>query len=148
MRRVIIVLGSIPLALLGFTACDDNGDGGETVDVVLSEFIIEPDPTEAAAGEIDFETDNQGGEVHEFVVVRAPSAEDLPTDADGAVDEDQIPEADQLGEIEDIEAGDSPTLTVDLKTGDYVLFCNIVEEEDGEVESHFVEGMHTTFAIS
>jgi hypothetical protein len=28
------------------------------------------------------------------------------------------------------------------------LLCNIVEEEeDGEVESHFAEGMHTTFTV-
>jgi hypothetical protein len=62
--------------------------------------------------------------------------------------ETQIPEDDQLGEIEDIESGDSQTLTLDLDAGDYVLFCNIVEEEDGEVESHFAEGMYATFTAT
>jgi hypothetical protein len=28
-----------------------------------------------------------------------------------------------------------------------VLLCNLVEEEDGEVESHFSEGMHATFTV-
>ncbi|HEX6312479.1 MAG TPA: hypothetical protein VF152_12760 [Acidimicrobiia bacterium] len=149
MRRAIIALVSVPMAVLGLAACgDDGGDGGETVDVLLSEFIVEPDPTEVSAGEIEFVADNQGGEVHELVVVRADSAEDLPTDADGAVDEAQIPEADQLGEIEDIQPGDSATLTLDLEAGTYVLLCNIVEEEDGEVESHFAEGMHAPFTVT
>jgi hypothetical protein len=35
-----------------------------------------------------------------------------------------------------------------LEAGDYVVFCNIVEEMDGETESHFAEGMHTTFKVT
>lgn len=153
MRRLTVVLAVASLALFGLAACGDDDDGAEdgggaeTVDVVLSEFIVEPEVTSVDAGEIEFVADNQGGEVHELVVVRAASAADLPTDADGAVDESQIPEEDQLGEIEDIQPGDSATLTVDLDAGDYVLLCNIVEEEDGEVESHFALGMFTDFTV-
>ena len=47
-----------------------------------------------------------------------------------------------------MQAFDGVTTTLDLEAGDYVLLCNIVEEEeDGEVESHFAEGMHTTFTV-
>jgi uncharacterized cupredoxin-like copper-binding protein len=53
-----------------------------------------------------------------------------------------------LGEVEDVEAGDERELTLDLEPGDYVLLCNVVEEEEtGEVESHFAEGMHATFTV-
>jgi hypothetical protein len=39
-------------------------------------------------------------------------------------------------------------LTLDLEAGTYVLLCNLVEEEDtGEVESHFAEGMHAMFTV-
>jgi hypothetical protein len=39
-------------------------------------------------------------------------------------------------------------LTLDLEAGTYLLLCNVVEEEEtGEVESHFAEGMHTTFTV-
>jgi hypothetical protein len=70
--------------------------------VTLSEFIVEPDPTTEDAGEIEFVGDNQGGETHELVVVRAESADALPTDDDGAVDEAQLEEGALIVEIEDI----------------------------------------------
>ena len=38
-------------------------------------------------------------------------------------------------------------LTANLEAGSYVLLCNIVEEEDGETESHYAEGMHTSFTV-
>ena len=69
----------------------------------LKEYTVTPDPVEIDAGETDFTADNLGTEVHEMVIVRAKSAADLPTDADGAVDEDQIPKDDQIGEIEDVQ---------------------------------------------
>jgi len=36
---------------------------------------------------------------------------------------------------------------VDLDAGNYVLICNIVEEEDGETVSHYQEGMRTPFTV-
>jgi hypothetical protein len=45
-------------------------------------------------------------------------------------------------------AGTSKSVKLDLEAGSYVLFCNITEEEDtGEVESHFAEGMHSDFEV-
>lgn len=131
---------------------DDDGGGGaagsEEVDVVVSEFTVEPDPDSAAAGEITFVVDNQGGETHEFLVVDAASADELPVDADGAFDEEAFGTEKVLDEVEDIEAGSQKELTLDLEPGSYLLLCNVVEEtETGEVESHFHEGMHATFTV-
>lgn len=118
------------------------------VTVVLGEWIVEPTPTSVEADGVAFVADNQGGEEHELVVVRADDPTDLPTDADGAVDEAQIPEEDFIGEIEEFPNGEQRTATFDLEPGTYVLFCNITEtEDDGEVESHFVEGMATTLTV-
>ena len=98
------------------------------------------------AHELTFTADNQGGEDHEMVVVRADDPADLPTDADGAVDEEQIAEDDFIGEIEEFPSSEQETATFEMDAGTYVLFCNITEtEDDGEVESHFAEGMVTTF---
>ena len=47
----------------------------------------------------------------------------------------------------DIEVGDTASLTVDLEAGSYVAVCNIVEEEDGETESHYQEGMRASFTV-
>jgi mRNA-degrading endonuclease RelE of RelBE toxin-antitoxin system len=82
-------------------------------------------------------------------VVRGDDAAALPTDADGAVDESQIAKKDQIGEVEDIKKGKTVSKIFKLKPGSYVLFCNIVEEEeDGTVVSHFKEGMHTVIDAS
>lgn len=118
------------------------------VTVVLGEWIVEPTPTSAAAGELTFIADNGGGLDHEMVVVRADDPADLPTDADGAVDEEQITEDDFIGEIEEFPSGEQRTATFDMDPGSYVLFCNITDTEDGgEVLSHFAEGMATTFTV-
>jgi hypothetical protein len=143
-RRPLALLALV-VACVALVGCGD--DDGASVDVTLSEFIVEPDPTTEDAGEIEFVGDNQGGEIHELVVVRADGADALPTDDDGAVDEAQLEEGALIGEIEDIEAGSSKSVSLDLEAGSYVLFCNITEEEDGEVESHFAEGMHADFQV-
>lgn len=147
MRRITSpVVAATAVLLLSAAGCgDDDDDGGAEVDVVLSEFIVDPADDSVEAGEVTFALDNQGGETHEFVVVEAASADDLPVDDDGAFDEEAFGEDNVLGEVEDIAAGDTAELTLDLEAGDYVLLCNIVEDEEGgEVESHFAEGMHTT----
>ena len=65
----------------------DSGSDTTGVDVGLKEFAVTSDPVEVDAGETEFTADNIGTEVHEMVIVRAKSAADLPTDANGAVDE-------------------------------------------------------------
>jgi uncharacterized cupredoxin-like copper-binding protein len=155
MRRIktSVVVGAAVLLLSAVGCGDDDDDGGDEgaggteVDVVLSEFIIEPSEDTVDAGEVTFNLDNQGGETHEFVVVDAASVDDLPLDEDEAFDESTYGEDNVLGEVEDVESGATAELTVDMAAGDYLLLCNIVEDEDGESESHFAEGMHTEFTV-
>lgn len=143
-----VVPGFVAVAVLLTGPVGCSSDEAAT-DVVLSEWIVEPDPTSASAGEVELTGDNQGGEVHELVVVRADSSEALPTDDDGAVVEDELPDGALIGEIEDIGAGATDSVTLDLEAGNYVLFCNITEETDtGEIESHFANGMHASFEVS
>jgi hypothetical protein len=145
MQRLIGVAAAIAIVAT-FAACSDDDDNG--VKATLGEFVVELDPPTASAGDVSIDIENGGGETHELVVVRADSAADLPTDDDGAVDEDAVDEADAIGEQEDIAAGDDASLSFDLEVGRYVLFCNIVEEEDGETVSHFAEGMHAVLTVS
>jgi plastocyanin len=116
--------------------------------VALGEWVVEPDATSVQAGTLAVTADNQGGEPHELVIVRGDDPTALPTDEDGAVDETQIPEEDFIGEIEEFPNGEQRSGTFDLEPGTYVLFCNITETlDDGEVESHFANGMNTTLAV-
>jgi uncharacterized cupredoxin-like copper-binding protein len=44
-----------------------------------------------------------------------------------------------------MEVGSSEDLTVDLDAGNYVLICNIWDED--EQESHYQEGMRAAFTV-
>jgi uncharacterized cupredoxin-like copper-binding protein len=86
---------------------------------------------------VTFNVTNAGTTIHEFVVVKTDSkAADL-TVVDNKIDESVLTPVD---EIEDIEAGAAPTLTVDLAAGHYVLLCNI--------ETHYSQGMYADFDVS
>ena len=141
MRKLTIPFTAIVLILGG--ACSDNGGA---VAVTLNEHDIVLGASSADAGDITFDVNNAGEETHEIVVVRTDLAPgDLPTAGDGSFDEEQVEVVD---EIEDMEAGASDELIVELAAGKYVLACNVVEEEDGETEAHYALGMHTSFEVS
>jgi hypothetical protein len=38
-------------------------------------------------------------------------------------------------------------MTFDLAPGNYVFICNLVEEEDGVLESHYQLGMSVAFTV-
>src|SRR6266498_1914487 len=116
-----------------------------TVKVTLIEFQVTPALQFVAKGKIKFAVKNGGTEKHEFVIVRGADPAALPTEADGSVDEEQIPKSDEVGELENIKKGKTKSKTFKLSTGSYILLCNTVDtEEDGTVVSHFARGMYTT----
>jgi uncharacterized cupredoxin-like copper-binding protein len=118
----------------------------DTVEVELGEWSVFPDPDAVHADEITFEVSNGGQDPHEFVIVKSDlEPGELPTADDGSVDEEQV---DVIDEVEEIEAGGDGEVEVDLEAGSYVLFCNLVEEEDGETEVHYKLGMRTAFTVS
>src|SRR5204863_1070035 len=93
----------------------------------LFEFGIKRTPKFVAAGKVTFTARNIGTMKHELVVVKVPQADSvLPTKADGSVDEDAIPEADKMGEVENVKPKRSGKLTKNLAPENYVLSCNIV----------------------
>jgi hypothetical protein len=63
------------------------------------------------------------------------------------VDEEALGGGDFIGEVEAFPSGESCEGTFELEPADYVLFCNIVEEEEGEIENHFQLGMATEFTV-
>lgn len=133
-------------ALLGLVAC---GGGEETtLQVTLQEFAVLPADNSAPAGQVTFEVENTGPvDPHEFVVIRTDLAPDaLPTGEDGGVDEGGEG-IEVLGEIEEFPVGETMSRSFDLDAGNYVFICNIVEEEDGELEAHYQLGMRTAFTV-
>lgn len=138
---LVLVVG---LALVGCQTMEAT-----TLDVTLQEFAVISATDSAPAGSITFNVENTGpDDIHEFVVIKTDLAPDaLPTDENGAVTEagGLFPFVEVIDEIEDIPVGESPSLTVDLEAGNYVLICNIWDEE--EQEAHYAVGMRTAFTV-
>ena len=119
----------------------------QQVVLTLNEFTIKG-PAETKGGIVTFVSENAGKEPHELVIVKGEKAEGLPTDADGGLDEEKLPEGGLIGEIEPFNGGQLCKGAFKLTAGKYVLLCNIVEEEGGVKESHFKEGMHAPLTVT
>ncbi len=146
-KHVLRLAGAFLASGLLLGAC--GGDDDNSLTVELSEWAVTVDGS-ADAGEISITADNVGGEPHELVIIKGLNPDDLAEylDETGFVVEDRLPEGAFIGEIEEFAAGTEETQTFDLEAGDYTFFCNIVEqEEDGEWESHYLEGMAVAVTI-
>lgn len=76
--------------------------------------------------------------VHEVLVLHDPGNKALPYDSKNAeVNENRVH---SLGEVGDLPPGHSGTLTLNLKPGKYLLFCN----ESG----HYADGMKTELTVT
>ena len=148
---VVVVLGFLVFAGCGDDDDDAGGDegGGASVSVVLTDpfglagtpgqFAVEPDPISVDAGSLEIVAKNQGGDLHELVIVKGDDPTALPTDEYGAVIEDDLPEGDFIGEIALVDAGTEESASFDLDAGSYILFCNIVTAT-APPSSHFEDG--------
>ena len=144
-RRRAVVGACATAAVVLFAGCSGDESGGE-VAITLQEFAVGTQPSSVAAGEVTFDVTNAGpDDTHEFVVIRSDlDPTELPTDETGAVEESGAG-IEVVDELEEIEVGGNPTLTVDLDAGSYVLICNIYDE--AEQEAHYQEGMRTAFTV-
>ena len=100
---------------------------------------INVDTATAAAGKVTFEVTNISKEtIHEMIVAPIENVDVvLPYNAnENRVDEEA---AKDLGEVAELEPGKSGSLTLELKPGLYVLYCNI--------PGHFMAGMWTVLAV-
>lgn len=115
-----------------------GGDQGTVVNVSLKEFTITFDRTDIPAGKVTFNVTNNGSMEHEFVVFKTDLAADsLPIKSDEPeVDEDNSALT-SMGEVEDIEPGQTKSFTATLDAAKYVGICNI--------EGHYASGMYIGF---
>jgi uncharacterized cupredoxin-like copper-binding protein len=111
---------------------------GVPVAVQLADYAVIVRPT-LERGPTTFTFTNVGAEVHEFVVFRTDLAmRDLPTDAEGGVDEKGAGVT-LVNEKENVKPGTSGALTVDLEPGGYVFVCNLL--------GHYAKGMSTAVTV-
>ncbi|HVD71309.1 MAG TPA: sulfocyanin-like copper-binding protein [Actinomycetota bacterium] len=112
---------------------------GGGIAVTERDFAIEPAAIAAPAGRVAFDIQNEGPQTHEFVVFKTNlDPADLPTNADGTVDEEGKG-VKHIDEVEDIAACTSESLVMELAAGNYVFICNL--------PGHYASGMHTAFTV-
>lgn len=103
----------------------------------VSHQYMKLDSTTVPAGTVTFTITNDGVKTHEFVILEAPATGGTLDMIGDEVSEDAYTAVD---EVEDIEAGATATLTVDLKPGHYALICNI--------KGHYRMGMRNDLTVS
>ena len=112
------------------------GSGGN---MAMAMVGVKADKTIVAAGTVTFVVTNASKDiVHEMILSPVPAdGTALPyVAADFKVKEDA---ASHLGEVSELEPGKAGRLTVDMKPGKYILFCNI--------PAHFMNGMWTEITV-
>lgn len=100
---------------------------------------VKIDVAEVPAGEVTFQVTNDSKNmIHEMVLAPvADVSKPLPYISDQEkVDEDA---AGHLGEVAELEIGQSGALTMTLKPGKYILYCNI--------PGHYAMGMWTLLTV-
>lgn len=113
-----------------------HGMGG---DMSKASMGITAEPSSVSAGEVTFDVTNASKDtIHEMIVAPLKSADEkLPYVQDeGRVDEEA---AGHLGEVAELDPGASGALTVTLKPGAYILYCNI--------PGHYMGGMWTDITV-
>lgn len=124
------------------SVADDAGNGSEsdidlgpsdaTVTVGLREWAVDPEPGSIQAGAIRFDATNESRAlVHELAVIQIQEDGDLEV----------------MGEIENLGAGESGSIVLDLPPGNYQLACLIVPGEAGSTADHYQQGMWIEFAV-
>ena len=113
------------------------------LDVTVKEWAVEMSATSIKAGKVNIIARNSGTMTHEMVILRGETADALPHNSDGSINEDEVKAADAVGEIAEFDAGKTCGRTFDLAPGRYVVFCNIVM---GDVV-HAKNGMVTTLTV-
>jgi len=101
---------------------------------------IDAEPKSIKGGRVTFQVTNTSKDmIHEMVVSPvSDSGKPLPYDKSlGKVDEDS---AGHLGEVSELSPGQSGSLSLRLKPGKYILYCN--------VPGHYALGMWTRMTVT
>ena len=110
-----------------------HGDMGKAI------MSIAIDTASVPAGKVTFEVINDSKETqHEMLVapIASPDAVLPYVEAESRVDEEA---SGDLGEVSELDPGKSGSLTLELKPGLYILYCNIA--------GHYMSGMWTTLEV-
>jgi uncharacterized cupredoxin-like copper-binding protein len=160
---IVSVAATVPLLITGRAADAgtivqvslwDNGPSSQDVletakpmglamqdaDMSKATMHVSTEPAKVPPGEVTFMAKNNSSEfVHEMVIarVRDPSQPLAYIDEDKEVDEDG---AGFRGKVSELGPGDTAGITLVVKTGTYMIYCNIA--------GHYAMGMWTLVTVA
>jgi uncharacterized cupredoxin-like copper-binding protein len=132
--RKLVLIAAAAAASAGIAIPVASGHATKTVVAVkLKEFKVLPSTKSAKVGTVAFAIKNAGALAHEFVVVKTnlPPGK-LPVKSDRVT-------LKPLRKVGPFQPGKGGTLTVPLKAGRYVLFCNVA--------GHYKAGQYVGFTV-
>ncbi len=112
---------------------------GMHADMKTAMMGIKIDKKTVPSGKVTFNVKNDAKELqHEMLISPVKDVDSvLPfVENENRVDEEK---SGDLGEVSELDPGKSGSLTLDLKPGTYILFCNI--------PGHYMAGMWTTLVV-
>jgi uncharacterized cupredoxin-like copper-binding protein len=127
------------------TQAQTTGQGapqGGGVEIKMGDYFFDPKDAKAKSGSATIDAPNEGKVEHELVLFKTNlDPAKLPTASDGSVDEEKLDkEAEEIGEIPDVEPGETGSGTFDLTPGKYAMFCNL--------PGHYAQGMYGSLTVS
>jgi uncharacterized cupredoxin-like copper-binding protein len=137
LATALVALLLTALACGGSGGADGSPTPGQGIATTLTDFKITPADTEAAAGEVSFDLENDGPSLHTFFLVNTDLAEDALPVTDHVVDLGALEVVAQSGEVA---VGAQAPVTGDLSAGTYVMLCNL--------PGHYAAGMHAAFTVT
>ena len=114
-----------------FTAAQVAAAAKGTIYVQLGDIWVAPAVSAVKAGKVVFKASNVGKLTHELMVERLPMKFDAPMRPNEDAAQGMIP---------DMDGGGSGQMTMHLRPGRYMLFCN--------VEGHYDAGQHIPFTVT
>lgn len=114
-----------------FTAAQIAAAAKGIVFVQLGDIWVAPTVSSVKAGKVVFKATNVGKITHELMVERLPMKFDAPM---------QPNEDAAQGMINDMDGGASGQMTMHLRPGRYMLFCNVA--------GHYMAGQHMVFTVT
>ncbi|HXB14462.1 MAG TPA: hypothetical protein VNV44_01835 [Solirubrobacteraceae bacterium] len=133
----MVAVLSAGVALSGCGSTRASASTPRTTPIVERDFHIQA-PTTLHSGTVTLRIHNEGPDQHELIIVPGTIAS-LPLRKDGLTVDEETVESSEPGSLEPGEPGSTRDLTVDLRPGRYVFFCNM--------EGHFMAGMHAEVEV-
>ncbi len=135
----LLAAGALGAGLIGTAGAQSPGHSS-TVEITQRDFRFHANVTSVPAGTVTFRVHNRGPSTHEFNVDRTELPDgSLPLRADGLTVNEDSPVLHRIDSLNEVSYQSTDELTVHLKPGHYVLYCNL--------EGHYLGGMHVSLTV-